>query len=311
MLRGPIASARESSFTDPSSLPVNTIKTIAGMTGSAVSNLTGIPFDKFRVLVAQDTKMTTGLGGHLGKTFATFSSSFTGGGARFVMKAMAAQLNLTVPSDLRRDYPFLCSFAVGMGFSPILNVPRMLQLGRISGGSYPEIVRNLFTTSAGLKSYAQNTMLFGPGEGLRMMMCFGLKDWLLPRVGGAVDPDTLSSVTGHATKMALIAGPTVALVETTAALVTETVSTIQAHLKSEAAKAVKEGKPAPTESFGEVLKQTVTPRYMSRCWISLFAKNCVANTPLFFVMFTADFYARQSVTRAAREADELGEEPQQ
>lgn len=109
------------------------------------------------------------------------------------MKSMAAQLNLYVPAEYRKDSPFLCSAAVGVGFAPILNVPRMLQLGRISGLKYPEIAKNLFTTSAGFKTYLQNTMIFAPGEGLRMMMCFGTKDFLFPRIGGTVDPNTLAS----------------------------------------------------------------------------------------------------------------------
>lgn len=290
----------------PAVYDANQIKFGAGITGSIVSNLTGIPFDKFRVLVAQDTLCATGLGSHLRTTFATAASSFTGGFARVTMKSMAAQLNLYVPPEYRRDYPFLCAGAVGMGFAPILNVPRMLQLGRISGDSYPTIARQVFMTSTGLKSYFQNTMIFAPGEGLRMMMCFGMKDWLMPRIGGDVDATTLSSPALYTAKMAAVAGPTVAAIETSAALVTETVSTIQAHLKSTAAKAVAAGQPAPTESFGDVLRKTVTPAYMSRCWVSLFAKNVVANTPLFWVMFMADFYSQISNKNAAaaKEVDE-------
>jgi hypothetical protein len=33
---------------------------------------------------------------------------------------------------------------------------------------------------------------------------------------------------------------------------------------------------------------------VSRCWLSLFAKNVAANTPLFGVMFAADFYSKIS-----------------
>lgn len=36
----------------------------------------------------------------------------------------------------------------------------------------------------GLKGYGQNTLVFGPGEGFRMMMCFGTKDFLMPQIGG-------------------------------------------------------------------------------------------------------------------------------
>merc|ERR1719409_928497 len=165
------------------------------------------------------------------------------------MKQIAATLNLYVPQDLRENQPFLCAFAVGVGFSPILNVPRMFQLGRVSGQSYPEIARSLFMTSSGLKTYASNTMMFAPGEGLRMMMCFGTKDWIMPRIGGKADPETVGSIPVYTGRMAMIAGPAVAFVETTAALVTETVSTIHANMHSQ--------KGGTQASFSEVLKKTI------------------------------------------------------
>merc|ERR1711990_389670 len=87
-------------------------------------------------------------------------------------------------------------------------------------------------------------------------------------------------------KMACIAGPAVAVTETTAALVTETISTV--HAKTSAEK----GGPGAT-SFGAVLKETITPSYAGRCWTSLLIKNVGANTPLFWIMFMSDFYAKK------------------
>merc|ERR1719499_2802895 len=114
------------------------------------------------------------------------------------------------------------------------------------------------------------------------MMCFGTKDWLLPKLGGKEDPRQLNIPIKSAT-MALIAGPSVAFVETAFALTTETASTIHAKTSSQAAEGVK-------KTFGEVLRETVTPRYVNRCFMSLFVKNIAANTPLFWIMFMADFY---------------------
>jgi len=37
---------------------------------------------------------------------------------------------------------------------------------------------------------------------------------------------------------------------------------------------------AAKKDFMAVLKETVTPAYSSRCWLSLFTKNVMANTPL-------------------------------
>merc|ERR1711862_208836 len=125
--------------------------------------------------------------------------------------------------------------------------------------------------------------MFAPGEELRMMMCFGTKDWIMPKIGGKADPETVGSIPLYTGKMALIAGPSVAFVETTAALVAETVSTIHASMHAQ-----KDGK----ASFGEVLKKTITPAYTGRCWFSLYVKNVMANTPLFWVMFASDFYSR-------------------
>jgi hypothetical protein len=57
----------------------------------------------------------------------------------------------------------------------------------------------------------------------------GTKDFLMSRIGGEVDPSTVS-VPLHAAKMALIAGPVVSVVETSAAVVTETLTTVHAHV---------------------------------------------------------------------------------
>lgn len=155
---------------------------------------------------------------------------------------------------------------------------------------YPEVAKSLFTSVAGLKTYASNTLMFAPGEGLRMMLCFGTKDFLMPRIGGLANPNEIGSIPLYTAKMALIAGPAVALVETTAALLTETVSTIHAKVHSSPQGSAK-------QSFGQVLKESITPRYTARCWTSLLIKNVAANTPLFWVMYTADFYARLASKR--------------
>ena len=84
-----------------------------------------------------------------------------------------------------------------------------------------------------------------------MMMCFGFKDFLMPKIGGDVDVHTISNIPLYAGSMAAIAGPLVAAVETTFALTTETVSTIQAKMAQE--------KGAKKE-FGTVLKETITPK---------------------------------------------------
>lgn len=264
----------------------DTIKMSAGLSGAVLSNMTGIPFDKFRVLVAQDMASVTPVSGHLRNTFATLGDAFTGASARVSMKMMATGLNLYVPPEWRESNPFACAFGVGFAFSPLLNVPRMFQLQKIGGNPYPATLSSFFMSGSGLLKYGQNTAMFAPGEGLRMMMCFGTKDYLMPQIGGKEDPRNVT-IPLHCGKMAFIAGPLVSLVETTFALVTETVSTIHAKTSAQGAgDAVK-------KSFGEVLKETITPAYMNRCFISLCVKNFMANTPLFWIMFMADFYAKK------------------
>jgi len=273
---------------DPAMYSPDTIKLGGGIAGAVVSNLTGIPTDRFRILVAQDTASKTAVfTGHLPNTFRSLPAAFTGGFARITMKQMAATLNLYVPQDFRERQPFLASFMVGVTFSPILNVPRMLQLGRVSGQTYPEAARGLFTSAKGLRTYGSNTLMFAPGEGLRMMMCFGTKDWIMPQIGGKVDAASVDNIPLYTLKMAMIAGPFVSLVETTAALLTETASTIHADMHS-GTKAASESK----ASFSEVLRRTITPAYSGRCWISLYIKNIAANTPLFWILFMSDFYTR-------------------
>eukprot|EP00658_Telonema_sp_P-2_P024002 TRINITY_DN1962_c0_g1_i6.p1 TRINITY_DN1962_c0_g1~~TRINITY_DN1962_c0_g1_i6.p1 ORF type:complete len:261 (+),score=70.00 TRINITY_DN1962_c0_g1_i6:219-1001(+) len=242
----------------------DSIKMASGLGGSILSNALGIPFDRFRVVVAQDVASAHGLNKHLLATFQSPGAAFTGGFARISMKQIAASLNLYVPQEIRQEYPFASAFGVGVCFSPILNVPRMMQLGRISGNSYPETFRNTFMSGSGLKAYAQNTAMFAPGEGLRMMMCFGMKDWIMPRIGGKADAHEVQATTGvalYTAKMACIAGPAVAAVETTFALTTETISTIHANMHAKGG--------AGQQSFAEVVKKTITPAYTARCWTCL------------------------------------------
>jgi hypothetical protein len=135
------------------------------------------------------------------------------------MKQTAAALNLFVPSDSKASSPFVSSFVTGLVFSPLLNVFRMLQLGRIRGERYAALVR-FFFTPAGARLYVHNTLLFAPGQGLGMMACFGSKDFLIPFLGGYKPPrKDLWGAFVHCAKLAAIAGPAVAVVETTVAVV--------------------------------------------------------------------------------------------
>jgi len=126
-----------------------------------------------------------------------------------------------------------------------------------------------------------------------MMTCFGMKDWLLPKLDK--DPTLVSNALLHTARMSAIAGPLVAIVETTVAVTTESVSTIQAHVKT----LESEGK--QKQSFGQVLKEAFTLKYSARCWSSLFLKNAVNNTVLFWFMFTTDFYVKASQRRLAKQ----------
>lgn len=87
----------------------------------------------------QDLTCKLPMSTHLAATFESPGSAFTGGFARIAMKQMASSLNLYVPQQYREEYPFMSNFAIGVGFSPLLNLPRMLQLGRIGGQSYPQV----------------------------------------------------------------------------------------------------------------------------------------------------------------------------
>merc|ERR1711865_27060 len=57
----------------------DSIKNGSALGGSILSNAFGIPFDKFRVLVAQDVKCASGLNKHFFATFASPKEAFTGG----------------------------------------------------------------------------------------------------------------------------------------------------------------------------------------------------------------------------------------
>lgn len=273
------------------------IATGIGTTGTVVYNGFGIPADRFRLMVAQDMNNTKPMSHWLKLTVASPRAAFVGGTARIGMKVLATTTNLYVPSEWRRDHPFLSNFALGVGLAPLYNFPRMLQLGKVSGAAYPDTFRSLFMSKAGLKSYAENTALWGPGEGFRMCVCFGLKDFLMPQLGGDVHPDAVASPITHTARMAAIAGPIVALVETTAAFVTESVSTVQAHLKTQETQAHASGKQFVKQPLSQVLKQVFTVKYSARCWVSLMAKNTGNNTLLFWFMFASDYYVKLKLVR--------------
>merc|ERR1719356_2379733 len=124
------------------------IKQFSGLAGAIVSNMTGIPTDAFRVRVAQDTACKHGVMYHLRDVFKSPAAAFVGGCARISMKQIATTLNLYVPGEIRAEYPFASAFAVGLGFSPILNIPRVFQLGKIGGVSYPQSAKQYFTSVA-------------------------------------------------------------------------------------------------------------------------------------------------------------------
>lgn len=52
---------------------------------------------------------------------------------------------------------------------------------------FTQVFKSQYMTAEGWKGYVSNTAVFGPGEGFRMMMCFGTKDFLMPKVGGKED----------------------------------------------------------------------------------------------------------------------------
>jgi hypothetical protein len=261
------------------------IKGIGGIGGTLASNLVGAPLDQFRVLVAQDAGSNVSVASHFTRTLSSPRVAFLGLGARVGSKATATGINLAVPTSVREAHPFSSAFATGFLFAPLLNAPRILQLGKIAGRSYASVAMSTFGSVNGLRQFAANSAVFAPGEGLRMMTCFGMKDWLMPQIGGNVDPREVNILI-HSLKMAAIAGPLVAVVETTAALATETITTLHASMCSG-------GKKVGVGQLGDVLKSTITPKYTSRCFASLLCKNIMSNTPLFWAMFATDFYCEK------------------
>jgi len=266
------------------------ITTGIGTMGTVVYNVYGIPADRFRLMVAQDLRSSKPMKHWLKLTMASPQAAFVGGTARVGRAWMATTTNLCIPREWRHDYPFLSNLALGVGLAPLYNFPRVFQMGKVSGARYPETFRSLFMSVPGLKSYAQNTALWAPGEALRMCVCFGLKDFLLPKLGGDVHPDTVDSPIMHTGRMAAIAGPTVALFETTSAFVTESLSTMQAHIKTKEAQAHAAGKKFVKQPLSQVLREAFTLKYSVRCWISLMVKNTGNNVLLFWFMFASDYY---------------------
>jgi hypothetical protein len=267
------------------------VKLMGGLSAGVGSNLVGIPFDRFRIIVAQDAGFSRSMRGHWAETMHSLGAAYTGGVARVGMKGMASTINLFIPAELRAQGPFTASAVTGFVFSPFLNGWRMLQMAKINGERYPSAAVRLFTTSAGLRTYANNTALFAPGEALRMMLCFGTKDFLRPymSLGGGAPARSKAEVVGRAATLAAAIGPVVALVESTASLVTETASTVHAKLGATQQGATVGGAGAAALR-AEAWSAVANPRYIARCFASLLAKNVVANSATFFFMFAADEY---------------------
>jgi hypothetical protein len=128
----------------------------------------GIPLDRFRVLVAQDVKSATAVSAHFGETFKSPASAFVGGCARVTMKSGAAVLNLYIPHEWRRDYPFLSSFVAGAAFAPLLNIPRMFQLGKVCR-SRPSLQRMMSTERERLQRHLDASKALPQGK---MLSCW-------------------------------------------------------------------------------------------------------------------------------------------
>lgn len=271
---------------DVNAMTKDQIKGFGAISAGVVSNVLGIPLDGFRVRVAGDTPQKgvfqKSFLNHWRATMESPKAAFTGALARVWMKQMAAFLNMSVPAELKEESPFLAAAGVGFVAAPVLNVPRLLQLGKVAGDSYGAVFRQFFTSPAGLRSYAANTAMFAPGEAFRMMMCFGTKDKLMPLVGGNEDPSNIENIPLFTFKMAGIVGPLVAVVETGAALATETATTIHAKTLG-----------AGGKSFEQALREAVTPAYAKRCGASMLLKNIGANSSLFWGMFLTDFYGKR------------------
>jgi hypothetical protein len=262
------------------------VKLAGGMSAGGISNVVGIPLDRFRITVAQDAVFARPLPGHLSDTMRSLGSAYTGGVARVAMKGTASTLNLFIPPELREYGPFTASFVTGFVSSPVLNVPRMLQMAKINGESYPSAAQRLFTTGAGLRTYLGNTAMFAPGEALRMTLCFGTKDFLTPYMRRTGSAASEGEVFGRAASLAVTTGPVVAVIESVASLASETASTVHAKLG-----AVSQGGDAAAMR-AEALGAVANPRYIARCFTSLCMKNMVANTATFFFMFLADEYTQ-------------------
>lgn len=277
----------------------DSVRLAGGVAAGVCSNVVGIPFDRFRMAVAQDAAFSRSVPAHFRETMRSLGRAYTGGSARVVMKGGASTLNLFTPDELRERGPFTASLATGFLFSPALNVPRILQIAKINGERYPAAALRLFTTAAGLRTYAYNTALFAPGEALRMMLCFGSKDFLVPFLRPSGQAESEAQAAGRAATMAVMIGPVVAVIESSASLATETASTVHARLGALAQGA------AGSAARAEALRAAVSPRYISRCFLSLTGKNLSANTLTFFFMFLADEYAavlRATDGRAYRRA---------
>lgn len=289
----------------------DTINVIGGCSAGFLSNLVGVPTDRLRIAVAQDMQGTKTFMRHCLETSANLRTAFAGGVARCLMKQTASTLNLLVPQDWRAESPYLCNAVVGCLATPILNVPRALQLGKVDGIAYPQTFRSFFLSgSSGYRKYALNTMMFMPGEVLGYWIIgFGMKDWLAPMLGLNQDPREIN-VPLQSLKMGLIAAPLIGAIETTSQIIFETLSTIHVKLNSDKSGSHQQvqsssssclekrtsSTPAVsrvTRSFTEVLKETITPKYMFRCWVGLAANNTSCNLPLFGIMFAADFYTKR------------------
>ncbi|KAG8470247.1 hypothetical protein KFE25_008668 [Diacronema lutheri] len=287
----------------------DSVKVCGGVAAGVGANAVGIPLDRFRIMVAQDSSFSRSLLGHWRETVRSLGAAYTGGIARVAMKGTASTLNLLIPHELRQQSPFTASFFTGLFASPVFNVPRMLQMAKINGERYPAAAHRLFTTAQGLRTYAHNTALFAPGEGLRMMLCFGSKDFLVPFMKPHGQPCSEAQVAARAATLAMLIGPTVAMVESTASLATETASTVHAKLGTiKQAAGIDQAGAAALRA--EALSATVNPRYIARCFVSLTSKNIVCNTATFFFMFLADEYiallrAKEGRLRRRSTFDEL------
>ncbi|MDF1654066.1 MAG: hypothetical protein P1U34_03050 [Coxiellaceae bacterium] len=259
--------------------PYTSIKAQIGVLAGMLGNLTGAPFDRFRLDVVADRTLTHSLKTHFRNSLAQgVGQMYLGSGGRGLQKSSISLCMAITPRKYTDAHPILSASFTAAVAAWFGNIGRVGQINKLNGMTYPQTVSHIMKHKT---KYLINTAQFSFSEGVRGGVCFGTAFYLKKKFGKV---DSYKQQVINATKTSFI----VSGMETTASWFFETLSARTAQLNAQAQL--------------NSMKQLFNLRYATRTSGTLMIKNVAANWPLITTLFLGSHLVEQ----LQKQADDEG-----